>query len=409
LEPDSISLVVVLVLAAAALLFALAKYRNLAVRAVSGLLALILAGLAGVAVVNDYFGYYQSWSQLSADLSGSYSAFAVTDPHAGGGGPGGGRLMTVRLAGKRSHFDRSALVYLPPQYFEKQYAHTRFPVVELIHGTPGGPWTWVVHVEIVAVMDRLIHERRIGPMVLVMPRTFVGHHPQECVNAPGALDDTYITQEVRADIEAKFRVSRVPADWGIAGFSSGGYCAANLALRHPAMFGASAVMDGYFRPQDGEAARALHFDPAAEAANDPLRLAAALKRSAGPLPAFWVSAGTQTSVDSSGARAFVAALRGVEQVPLYLDHSAGHSFYEWNASIPHVLAWMWAQLAPPQLRVRFPLLGPVGNTVLVPNLVTVPSPQQSTLPGQPRPRSVLVHGHAAVLGGTPSGRRAVKP
>lgn len=406
MQPDSISLVVVLIVAAAALLFALAKYRNLAVRAVSGALALILAGLAGVAVVNDYFGYYQSWSQLSADLSGKYSAFAVGSAHAGSIAPGGGRLMTVRLAGSHSHFNRSALVYLPPQYFQKQYAHVQFPVVELIHGTPGGPWTWVVHVEIVAVMDKLIHDRRIGPMVVVMPRTYVGHHYQECVNAPGALDDTYITQEVRADIQAKFRVSRVPADWGIAGFSSGGYCAANLALRHPDMFGASAVMDGYFRPQDGEAARALHFDPAAEAANDPLRLATALSRTASPLPAFWVSAGTQTSVDSSGARAFVAALRGVEQVPLYLDHNAGHSFYEWNASIPHVLAWMWTQLAPPELRVQFPIAGPPDNTVLVPKLVTVPSPQPGTLPG---PRSVLTHGSTKVLRGARTGRQAVKP
>lgn len=295
----------------------------------------------------------------------------------------------MRLPGLRSRINRSALVYLPPQYFQKSYAHTRFPVVELIHGTPGGPWVWVVHTEIVTIMDRLIHDHLVGPMVLVMPRTFVGHNYEECVNASGALDDTYITQDVRTAIEARFRVSRTPAEWGITGFSSGGYCAANLALRHPNLFGASAIMDGYFRPQDGEAAAALHHDPAAEAANDPLLLAGKLPRSASPLPAFWISAGTQNAGDFRAAQAFVAALHGVEQVSFYRDASAGHSFYEWNASIPHVLAWMWSQLAPPELRVQFPIAGPIRNEVLVPRLIVVAPTASAGAPPTPTPSAGL--------------------
>ena len=34
---------------------------------------------------------------------------------------------------------------------------------------------------------------------------------------------------------------------GHGGYSSGGYCAADLALRHPGSFGATAVINGYFR------------------------------------------------------------------------------------------------------------------------------------------------------------------
>src|SRR5207244_9249784 len=113
----------------------------------------------------------------------------------------------------------------------------------------------------------------------------------------------------------------------------------------------------------------------AEAANDPLKLAAALRRSTTPLPAFWVSAGSQTPADVAGSLAFVAALQGVEQVTLYRDPNAGHSFYEWNASVPHVLAWMWAELAPPELRVQFPIAGPVRNGVLVPRLIVRPDQQ----------------------------------
>jgi enterochelin esterase-like enzyme len=388
LEPDSILLVWLLVLAAAAMLWVLVRYRHLLVRGTAGLLALVLAGTAGVAVVNDYYGYYQTWSQLWADATGSYSAFAASGARSATSSTATGSLLTVRLPGPRTRIDRTGLVYLPPQYFQARYRHTNFPVVELVHGTPGGPWTWVGHVEIVSVMNNLIREHVIGPMVLVMPRTFVGHHYEECVNAPHALDDTYLTQDVRTDVEAKFRVSHVSADWGIAGYSSGGYCAANLALRHPSTFGAAAIMDGYFRPQDGEAAGALHYNPAAEAANDPLLLAAALRRSASPLPAFWVSAGTRTAADLRAAEAFVAALHGVEQVSFFRDPNAGHTFYEWDASIPHVLSWMWADLAPPELRVQFPIAGPIQNEELVPRLIVSPIQPPAAL--QPSGRGSVV-------------------
>jgi enterochelin esterase-like enzyme len=100
-------------------------------------------------------------------------------------------------------------------------------------------------------MNQLITKRLIGPMILVMPTISAGHDYQECINAPGALDDTYVTQDVRADIQAHFRVSAIAAEWGIAGYSSGGYCAANLALRHPTDFGASEIMALYQVPGAG--------------------------------------------------------------------------------------------------------------------------------------------------------------
>jgi enterochelin esterase-like enzyme len=328
MEPNSITLLVLLLLAAGAALYLLVRMRHLVSRLLAGVLAVALAMTAGMTVVNDYYGYYQSWSQLAADLSGNYARFTVgaanrSDPAMGG------RLEKVVLAGRQSGINRKGLVYLPPQYFAARYRHVRFPVVELIHGSPGSPSSWVVHLDIVRVMDRLIAHHLVGPMVLVMPMMNSGNHFEECVNAPGALDDTYITHDVRVDVEARYRVTRSPAEWGIAGYSSGGYCAADLGMRHRASFGRVGAMDGYFRPQDGAAAGALHGNPAAEAANNPIRLAAKLPAGASPLPAFWLSAGTGNAADMAGARAFAAALRGLEGVPLFREPDAGHNFYAW--------------------------------------------------------------------------------
>src|SRR6202043_2033013 len=116
-------------------------------------------------------------------------------------------------------------------------------------------------------------------------------------NGPGVRDDTYLTQDVRNDMLARYRVSHDPYEWGAAGYSSGGYCAANLALRHPGSFGAAAVLNGYFRAADGPAGTALNHSQPLEAANSPLYLAEKLQPGSGPVPAFWVAAGTHDTAD----------------------------------------------------------------------------------------------------------------
>jgi enterochelin esterase-like enzyme len=271
----------------------------------------------------------------------------------------------VVLRGAKSGITRNGYVYLPPQYFEHRYATTRFPTLELMHGSPGNANNWLVQINIAAVMNKLIAQHLIGPMIVVLPDMNAGNQFQECVNAPGALDDTYISQDVPQDVRAQFRAATDPAQWGISGYSSGGYCAANLALRHRSAYGAAAMMDAYFRATDGPAAAALHNDPAAEAQNDPLAIAQHLGTGAAPLPSLWLSAGTADAKYARGAKAFAAALHGVEAVSLTTEPGANHNFYAWRAVVPRMLAWMWTAIAPPNLRVQFPIAGKVTNSDVV--------------------------------------------
>jgi enterochelin esterase-like enzyme len=365
MEPDSALLVVVLLVGAAALIYAIVRLRRWIFRVPVAALAMTLCVLAGFAFVNDYYGYYQSWSQLSADVSGDYAHYTTTSTgNRAAGAVRSGQLRALRFVGAASGIARPGLVYLPPQYGEPRYATTRFPVVELLHGTPGRPTDYVVHMDVVRLLDRMISHHLIGPMIVVLPTMSVGRHFEECVDSGPVKDDTYISSDVRRDVVARFRASRDAAQWGLAGYSSGGYCAANLALRHPSAFGAAGIMDGYFRPSDGPAAAALHFDRSAEQANDPIALARALSVGAHPLPSLWVAAGTGDAADFAGAQAFVAALHGVERVDLTREPGAGHNFYAWRPALARVLAWMWTQLAPPDLRVQFPISGSVSNTVI---------------------------------------------
>jgi hypothetical protein len=110
MEPNSPLLLVMLLLGTAGLLVAFARYHHLAVRTACGTLATALAVTGGVFVVNDYYGYYQSWSQLSADLSGSYATPAAT-PTADRtiAWVGNGWVQSIDLPGPRSAINRTGL------------------------------------------------------------------------------------------------------------------------------------------------------------------------------------------------------------------------------------------------------------------------------------------------------------
>jgi pimeloyl-ACP methyl ester carboxylesterase len=398
LGPDSRLLTALLVTASAALLVAAIRYRLLPVRVLCGALSIMMAMTGGIAAVNYYYGYYTTWGQLWTDFHGSTGNLGVISATTTTTTTQleSGRLGWTSLPGKLSGYSRRALVYLPPQYAQARYARLRFPVVELFHGTPGSPLSWETVLQINRVADSLIARHVIGPMVLVMPSiNGSGRDYQDCVNGPDIRDDTYLTQDVRADALAHYRVSHDPYEWGVAGYSSGGYCAANLALRHRGSFGAAAVIEGYFRAADGPAATALNHSQPLEAANSPLYLAERLTPGSGPLPAFWVAAGTHQKTDYQTATVFAAALNRSEQVPFIKLSNAKDSGNAWQAALPTALAWMWQQLAPPDLRVLFPV------RTSAPGIVTLPvrpvKPHHHLWPCKPAAQS----GHAVTPCGTP--------
>ncbi len=367
LGPDSRLLTVLLVIASAGLLAAAIRYRLLPVKVLCGALSIMMAMTGGIAAVNYYYGYYKTWGALWADVHGgtgdlgTISAATTTTTTA----LASGRFGWTTLPGKLSGYNRRALVYLPPQYGQARYADVRFPVAELFHGTPGTPLSWDSVLQINRVADTLIARHIIGPMVLVMPSiNGSGRDYQDCVNGPGVSDETYLTRDVRADMLARYRVSADPYEWGAGGYSSGGYCAANLALRHPGSFGAAAVIEGYFQAADGPAGAALNDTGSLETANSPLNLAERLTPGSGPVPAFWVAAGTNDGADYRPATAFTAALNRIEQVPFVKLSNARDTGNAWQAALPTALAWMWQQLAPPDLRVMFPVRTQASGVVV---------------------------------------------
>ena len=137
---------------------------------------------------------------------------------------------------------RSILVYLPPGY--ELQKKTRYPVVYLLHGFNGfgvGNKCWMREGGnfIVETISRLITERKISPMIVVMPDGSNRYGGSMYTNSitTGNWED-YIARELVALIDKNYRTLPRAESRGIAGHSMGGYGALKIAMKHPDVFGA---------------------------------------------------------------------------------------------------------------------------------------------------------------------------
>ncbi len=381
--PNNWLFLITLAVAFAGLLVWLARARHLAVKLLAGTLAFAISTLFGAGLVNNFYQYYTSWGAIYDALTNTgavdYPPAALASAEhrhvagvtravrappgksaaVGGEGttafviprlalratadPARGRLVQLQLPGAASGLNRSGFVYLPPQYFEPAYANARFPVLELLHGQPGDPGNWIYALRLPTVMHDEINAGRVGPMVVVMPATYSGAHGTDCVDSKAARNDTYLSRDVPADIAANFRVLPPGMNWGIGGLSDGGYCAANLALRHRGSFGAVASMDGFYTASAdlGVLRHVLNGNISALIANDPT---AALARTA-PLPRFWIMAGASNRTDLTLAQDFRAAVQTREPIRYVVLFGGQHTPSAWRAVLPDLLTWAWTTLS----------------------------------------------------------------
>lgn len=341
----------------------LVRARRLVFQVVAGVLAFPPAVMFGVALVNDFYGYYESWDDAWRDLNDQAPASVARVPNLGARldqvlqeavhkrkARKNGFAMQTTLSGPQSHISRQGVVYLPPQYFQKPYVDRRFPVIELIHGSPGTPGDYEGRLKISGMLRKLVAAHKAKPVVLVIPDANGGlDRSTQCLNTVrGEQDETYLAVDVPDDVAGRLRVERPGPAWGIAGFSEGGFCAANLALRHPDRYGTAASLSGYFEPsRTNRLPRAT--DPfggsrTLRAANSPLKVLAKALPPA-PLPHFWVMSGNAAQSDMVQAQAFMDLVKQYQpRAPFLVIKGGQHNYVAWREAFPKMFEWATARL-----------------------------------------------------------------
>ena len=370
LEPQSPALFVLLIAIFGGLMWRVLVTRHVAFRVLAACLAFVPAMVFGVLPVNKYYGYYQTWGAMATDLTQQGVGAASGVPHvklAGDSRSGTldgsrshlrtaqrqGYLMTLTVTGQRSHLTRTVYIYLPPQYFQPAYRAYRFPAIELIHGHPGGPEDWITVVGVTHAFDRLLAGKLAQPAVLVMPDANGGDRISlQCLNQVGGPQDlTYLAVDLPGQIARLVRVSRPGPAWGVAGYSEGGFCAANMALRYPHRYGFAGVLSGYFAPLDNQPAgpglpvSPFGGDNRLREQNTPIDELPYLPV-ATIIPRFWLGAGAADSQDVASAESFWQELRPRQgDAPLTITPGSGHTMTTWRAQVPSMLSWMTPRLA----------------------------------------------------------------
>jgi enterochelin esterase-like enzyme len=156
-----------------------------------------------------------------------------------------GRLVEVRFFSPALGRRASYLAYLPPGYA----GSNRYPVLYLLHGSPGQPKVFIDVAHMDARLDNLISQGRVRPMILVFPDGRVkgsNYSDSEWANTHYGAHESYVLDVLR-DVDRRFSTLRNRNDRVIGGISAGAYGAINIALHHLGEFASAELWSGYFR------------------------------------------------------------------------------------------------------------------------------------------------------------------
>ncbi|BEL04086.1 hypothetical protein Q0Z83_022770 [Actinoplanes sichuanensis] len=306
--------------------------RRIAVRAAAVTACLVTAAATALIWVNRQVDTYPTW----ASLLGSEPATAL--PVGTGGGAGRGTVTTVTVTGPASGLTLPMYVYLPPGY-DRQSA-TRYPVVEALHGYPGSPVQWFNGLHAATVLDAEIDAGRMAPTVVLFPyQTPDPTLDTECTNlAGGPQTETFLTTDVPAVARARFRVRTDAAGWGLIGYSAGGYCAADLLLRHPGEYAAGAGLSGYATPgiRVGHGAENTEYDDLWRLAHLPV-----------PAVSLYLGCARTDRIPMRDTVALAAAARPPLSVTTAYLGGGGHNMRTWQALAAPAFDWLSTSLGRP--------------------------------------------------------------
>ncbi|MGW3659313.1 alpha/beta hydrolase [Streptomyces sp. NPDC005151] len=313
-------------------------------------------------MANNSFLFYGSW----ADLFGTQQELGVVTDGAAGtlasknivrvgiqrpDVPGdlrpttAGRIDKVVIAGRRSKIKSSAYVYLPPEYFQPEYANRKFPAVVVLTGYPGTAENLLKGLAYPRTALDRVKAGRAQPMILVLLRpTVAPPRDTECVDiAGGPQTETFFAKDLPQAVSGSYRIGKRARNWGIMGDSTGGYCALKIGLHHPDRFAASAGLSAYYKAAEDPTTGDLFHGNRAE--RERANLLWSLDHLPQPESSFLVTTSRQGEGNYRSTRRFMAKVKAPAQVSSIVLDSGGHNFNTWRREIPSALEWMSSRLS----------------------------------------------------------------
>lgn len=243
-----------------------------------------------------------------------------------------GNVIRTWYSSAQFKTDRRMTVYTPPGYDNSK---NKYPVLYLLHGSGGDEEAWVTLGRVPQIIDNLIAEKKIEPMIVVMPNGNPGKQA-----APGETNENYSyrptmsqflpnfregTYEMSFDeivkfVDTRFRTKAEKSQRAVAGLSMGGFHSIVISANHPDLFD----YVGLFSPGTPSPTRV----DTTKAAYSNLDQKFALQKKKG-YKLFWIAIG-KTDFLYESMQAHRARLDKIQFPYTYVESERGHIWSNWR-------------------------------------------------------------------------------
>jgi enterochelin esterase-like enzyme len=215
-------------------------------------------------------------------------------------------------------------VYTPPGYDPK--GKTPYPVLYLLHGWSDGASGWSAVGQANFIFDNLLAQKKIQPMVVVMP---LGYGDMAFLHSWNVWQETMtidhntnlfsqaLLGEVMPQVESAYNVSRKREDRAIVGLSMGGLESLSVGLTNTDRF---AWIGGF-----SSAVHKFNLE------NGPL---ASLDPKTANLRLLWIACGTEDGLIDANRR-FVTFLKSKDMPVTQIETSGMHTWMVWRDNLVH--------------------------------------------------------------------------
>jgi len=242
--------------------FANRNWKNISAR-FSLIIAIQCFALASVGITINRSGeFYSSWSDLLG-AQGQYQKIAISpsdlsqislrDLASATHTKGGSLIFRKVIKGAKSGISNVVYVVASPKIARglagpMHSIGNSYQIVELFPGTPGVPQTWIGTLDGISTMENLEQAGKIPPTIAVIPAiNVVPGQDTECMNfVGGAQVETWITRDMKSFMQTFMGVDN--RLWSSFGYSTGGWCAAEVAVLHQEQYSQGVSLAGYFNP-----------------------------------------------------------------------------------------------------------------------------------------------------------------
>jgi len=224
-----------------------------------------------------------------------------------------GKVETVEYHSKAVGVKRKMVIYTPPGYSKD----AKYPVLYLLHGIGDDETGWTRKGSADAILDNLLADKRIVPMIVVMPNGRASAEPPAGNRAGGnafaafANFEKDLLKDVIPHVESHYSVQADREHRALAGLSMGGGQSLDFGLTHLDTF---AWVGGFSSAPNTKPAGELITDPAGAAKQ--LRL-------------LWVSCGDRDRLMNI-SEPFHKALEQMKVPHVWHIDTGGHEWPVWK-------------------------------------------------------------------------------